>query len=285
MPGYEYFGAHQTFHYELLRWAGTLQNGIFQGMGWLAFHYTETTPRVGAWEMLNAIFAGLGILSISVHYKKYSMLLGWVLGTMFQILLIILADAVKGYWFSFRQLTHLAPMAMILVAIGAVNLHVLLYRLRFPCEGNRLTKMLRLCLFPAIVCVFCLTATPRIVDYYHYQRSTAKQVVSQLLLLHKSGEPILIIPGYEEKIYRFYFIQARSEGLIKGLTPTSWQELPALISTGIGKFYLATSAKLLDEQRTVLENLGFVELSGADKPWYDMHALFVVDVHLTKQEY
>lgn len=279
IPGYEYFGAHQSFRYNLLQWGSSMPDVIFQGLGWLTPPYAENTPRFGMWELLNVIFATLGFLWICVEYKKYGLVLGFLLGTICQILLIISGDVVKGYWFTARQLIHLAPVPMILVAIGGVNLPNLLNRLPFLFfKKGGFNTLFRRCSFAVIICIFCLAVRPRITDYYRYQKSTGKQVVLQLLSLHQLGEPILVIPDYEEKIYRFYLMQAHADDQIGDLRPTTWQELPVLVSSGVGRVYLATSAQLSNEQKAVLESLGFTNLSEIDRPWGGIHALFMLDI-------
>ncbi len=278
IPGYLYFGAHQVFHSDLLPWGYALPEVILQGIGWYAFHYTEATPMIGPWEILNMGFAGLGVLAICVWRKRYLGVFGPILGILSQMAFIVSADWVKGYWFSARQVIHLMPVPLLLTAIGGASLLEWLNHWGKALTKHKFSEIRRYCLPLTLAAAVCLSAAPEIRDYYRFQKSTGKQIVSQLLPLHKPGEPILIIPGYDWEVFQIYLMQAHSDDKIKDLKPTSWQELPALVSeTPSGALYLVTPAKLSNEEKATLETLGFTNLSGPDKLGSGAHALHRAD--------
>jgi len=276
LPGYAYFGAGQEFHYDLLQQGGTVAGQIFVGLGWNAAQFSDTTPVFGLWELLNVVFAGVGLWVISIRRANYTLLWGLIVGVFLQVVLIISADQIKGYWLVASQLIHLAPAALLLTSVGLLSAMDYLADLSRRLLTGRLGNWFSRIAIPATVLIVCLTNVPRVSGYYQYQRSTVKQIVTQLLALHRTGEPIFVIPGYEAKIYQFYLLQAHHDAVISDLRPTDWQLLPALVSQNSGNLYLAAATTEAETHAAALTGLGFAAVSGFGSAWGTHHALFIL---------
>lgn len=225
---------HLSVH---IQWGGTLFQIIASGFGWRTFPYTETSPTFGIWELLNIGFSSIGIILVYTNYKQYKALVGIVISVFIQIVLIILADWIKGYWFVSRQIIHLMPIMMILTAVGTVGLVEYLPK---PCKFSLAKNFV----FVGVIVVFGLSAAPRLTDYYHFPKSNGRQIVSKLLQMPQITEPIFVIPGYEEKVYRFYLLQTtNSNDIIQKLKPTSWEWLLEDTSEVSVRIYSHTTAR------------------------------------------
>ena len=272
-PGYWYFGGHQTFQYNLLEYGGSLSSILLEGIGWLSFPYTSTTPAFGAWEAFNVVFATVGILVLARRRKANGELVGILLGVLLNIGLILLADYIKGYWFLSRQLIHLAPFAIIVSAIGIVETAITISNL--PLHPHRARSASTIFLLTSILAI-CLTSSQRISQYYAFPKSQAKQIVAAFLEAQHGQEPLFVIPGYEEKIYRYYMIQdGQPDSTIQRVIPTDWQALQQAISTTPSRAYLAVQGMEAIEETSMLRNLGFEQIWSPQTIWYGTHTLWV----------
>lgn len=276
LPGYLYFGSHENFDYELFQW-GSAATIVLRGFGWFSFQYTPNTPLVGEWELANIVFTGLGLLFL-VRERKNSLALALILGLALNVLAIMLASYVKGYWFSFRQIIHLAWIPMMIAAWGGYQ-SARLFGENIRSKGLDFTKYVNgwPILFFLILGFFVWASLPRLQDYYAYQRSSAKEVVLRLMAQYKPGDEIFVIPGYEEKIYRFYLSRFDFSKIVEKIHGVSWEDLPQWVLRREGRVYLITPAYLSEERQTFLQDFGFVNVLGLDNAWYGKHALFFVN--------
>jgi hypothetical protein len=124
--------------------------------------------------------------------------------------------------------------------------------------------------------VFGLAAMPRLADYYRYPKSTGRTIVAKILETHRSGEPILVIPDYEEEVYRFYLMQEVSPVEVsRSLKPATWDNLATSISDSATKIYLITPSMMTPEQTGILDALDFTLLDGPPSGWFGTQSLFV----------
>ena len=272
LPGYLIFGSEQTYNFDLLQWHRSFWHAASAGLGWSTFRYTQSTPNMGGWEWLNLIFSGIGLMFVVLRSKKNAKVLAFVLGTIVQIGLIILADLYKGYWFGSRQVLHLLPIVIILAAIGIESLLSLVKRLTFFSEKN--TKILFAALYGIAVIVVVILGGIRVADYYEWQKSTGEQVVAELLEIHQVGQPVYVIPGYDQKVFRFYLREIGADQHIPDLIPISWDKLPEVSSNSIEPFFLATRGKVNREQKALLAELDYRSYTDVEGIWYGAHALY-----------
>jgi hypothetical protein len=189
-------------------------------------YYCKTT--FGVWEILNIGFAVAGLLSVIRQYQKNTFLLSMVIGAFMQIGIIILMDLMKGYWFLGRQLVYLMPTLVILTAVGCVSLSDYMSRLFNAPAVKHWCALI-------IITLFTLSSVPRLADYYRFTKSTGREIVSKLVEGHREGEPVFVMPAYEEVIYRFYLAQThKGQNTMNELRPCRWESLPSAIK-GLSK--------------------------------------------------
>lgn len=264
LPGYIYFGSHQQYEYDLLQWHPSIVQAIAQGMEWITYPHSSKPISLEAWRILNFWFFLIGLLSVIIRRDIQPLCL--LLGIPLQIALIVLADWVKGYWFISRQLICLHPISLMFTAIGAIatsefisKLGVIGYFLnRSPtCRFVKLSSLILM----MIVALMGLFSVPVLAQYYKWPKSTARNIAKELIQRDDSEKTIRVIPGYEEKIYRFYFQVLRAEPkLTAALQPTDWNSLEQSVTLDLAGTYLITPAVLTVEQRRELQRLGFVPL-------------------------
>ena len=80
-----------------------------------------------------------------------------------------------------------------------------------------------------------LIALPRISEYYRFPKSNGEQLAAELQQVYRDHLPVYVIPGYEEKVYRFYLLtegSSRSVEIVQALHPMSWEDLQQLLWAG-----------------------------------------------------
>jgi hypothetical protein len=116
-----------------------------------------------------------------------------------------------------------------------------------------------------IVALMGLSSVPVLGQYYKWPKSTARDIAKELIQRDGSEKTIQVIPGCEEKIYRFYFQALGAEPkLTAALQPTDWNSLEQSVTLDLAETYLITPAVLTVEQRRKLQRLGFVPLLQPD---------------------
>jgi hypothetical protein len=194
-----------------------------------------------------------------------------LVGAAVQAMLIILADRLKGYWFVYRQIIHLTPAVLFLSALGLdATVRQVAQRVRGVATWQMLAA-LRVGLALAVG----LTAAPRLSDYYAYAKSTGGSVATALARAHQPGEPVLVIPGNETKIYAYYLAQLRSEAVAHDLRPATWEGLAPSIASLSGRVFLVAPAGPPFEKRGQLAALGFTPVYTPSVDWLGAQWLFV----------
>lgn len=264
LPGYVYFGSHQQYTYDLLQWQSSIVQAITQGMEWMFYPHSSTPIPLQVWRILNFWFFIIGLLAVII--RRDARLMCLLLGIPLQIALIILADWVKGYWFISRQLIHLHSISLIFTAVGAVATSEFILKLGVTEYFKNRLPVCRFVKSPSliltmIVVLMGLSSVPALEKYYKWPKSTARDIAEELVQRDCSGRTILVIPGYEEKVYRFYFQALGAEPeLATALQPTNWDSLERSVISDLAGTYLVTPAVLTIEQRRELQRLGFVPL-------------------------
>lgn len=129
----------------------------------------------------------VGLVSAFRHFSKR--LIALLISAVLQILLVIIADLVKGYWFAYRQLLFLHPFTLLLSSLGFCSIR----------------KNFEKIPFVALISLLILASLFSLQDYFQWSKSAARQI-SEYIIANwtPANDLILIIPGYQEKVYRFY---------------------------------------------------------------------------------
>lgn len=193
LPGYLYFGSHQKFNYPLLLWTDSLFKEIARGVGWHELPFVSR-PNLGSiWYLICLLLflAGLGTIASQFSKELIALLVSGVL----QILLVISADLIKGYWFSYRQLLFLHPAALLLSSFG---LHGILNAIR------RIAKLGNV-FIPVLIGMLILINFLSLRNYFVWSKSEARELSKYIIAnWSPTNDAIFVAPGYQEKVYRFY---------------------------------------------------------------------------------
>jgi hypothetical protein len=266
LPGYIYFGSHQQYEYDLLQWHSSIVQAIAQGMEWIAYPHSSKPISLEVWRILNFWFFLIGLLSVIIRRDVQSMCL--LLGIPLQIALIILADWMKGYWFISRQLIYLHPISLMFTATGAIAASEFISKpgvIRYFLNRSPICIKFSSLILMMIVALMGLSSVPVLEQYYKWPKSTARDIAKELVQRDGFEKTIRVIPGYEEKIYRFYFqVLGAEPKLTAALQPTDWNSLEQSVTLDLAETYLITPAVLTVEQRRKLQRLGFVPLLRPD---------------------
>jgi uncharacterized membrane protein len=201
LPGYLYFGANQSFSYDLSAFIG-FQDFILGGLGWQSPYPLPSIPLIGFWHILLIASAVLGTLWVVGRPTKYWLVSVFTLGTVTQILIIIGLDWYKSYFWVVRQIIQLTPMVMLLSAIGIVEL------IQFVRNSYLRTALLVMSFMLILVSSF-----PYLRAYYASKPGSAKEISQKIIATYESGE-IIAVPDYFDYIFEFYLSPLRSDPII-----------------------------------------------------------------------
>jgi uncharacterized membrane protein len=192
--GYLYFGAHQKFNYPLLPWGGTLFREIALGLGWQELPFTPL-PNIGrSWYIVCFVFFLLGLMTTLKSGNKSVIAL--IISCLIQILLIVISDLLKGYWFAYRQILYLHPAMLMVSSVGLLTAMDILKR----CRKLIIIKITSY----GLITVSLLLSFLALANYYQWPKSDARWISEYLSRNWEAGEIILVVPGYQEKVYRYY---------------------------------------------------------------------------------
>lgn len=274
VPGYLYFGAQQRFGYPLLQWGTSIPRIIARGLGWLALPYTLQPTWSWVWGTL---LMGTGLVGVFVGLRRH--VAGLAFGIVLQIVIILLADEFKGYWFVARQLVQFHPIALLFSSIGVFafkdGLERWLSRRRDLGDWGR-----RLNFTFVAATGFLLASIPLLLDYYEWPKSVARTVSGTVAAQWFPGDSLLVVPGYEEKVYRFYlgYLMDRPD-VAAAVRSTAWEGLDADMSSvavNAGRQVFLSVGHPLSEQDVVkLSTLGFQPWAVAASSELGVQSLFV----------
>lgn len=278
LPGYAYFGFGQQFDFDLWRWSPSLPETVAQAMGWMPLSYSPALASPRAWGVLTGGFFLVGLVSTII--RRDVRLLCLLLSLPLQTALVILADWAKGYWFMARQLVHLHPIALIFTGAGVMATSKFVSRLVLAGRlGDRLAARgmvtFSLAVLVITVGVLGLSSGPELREYYEWPKSVARDIVLEIVDSYCPGSAILVIPGYQEKVYRFYFQVLGKPGLAAALHSADWGDLEQAVACNSTEVYLIAPVVLTAAQHDELFRLGFVPLIESEVDWYRTQALFV----------
>jgi uncharacterized membrane protein len=209
LPAIAGFGAYflaanpaTRFEHELFWRNASVTEFFLQAAGWQMPSFCAGTPPFGLWEALQIAFTALGLVYAARLIRKGDttpwMLVALLVAIVLQMGAIVLLNLARGYFLIFRQAVHLAPALMIFAGLGLAALIEWIG----PRLGGRSAERVALA---AAALLLVLAALPRLVQVSAVEKSNARQVVDTLRAEGREPGPLLVIPGYEAKVYRVYF--------------------------------------------------------------------------------
>jgi len=130
-----------------------------------------------------------------------------------------------------------------------------------------------------IIGVLLLSAIPAQLDYYHWPKSNARSVSELIQQKWKSGDMILVAPGYQARIYDYYLRDVyRLNEIAMSVKPTEIDQLP-LGSAG-HKTFLVYAISFANPLVSARNDLGYIKGVGykpilLSKEEYGFHSLFI----------
>jgi len=266
--GYLYFGDHQKFGYPLLPWGGSLFQEIALGLGWQELPFTPS-PNIGSsWYIMCFAFFLLGLITSLKRGNKSVIAL--MTSSLIQILLIITADLLKRYWFVYRQILYLHPAMLMVSSIGLLTgMHLLKRCKRMIVEGW---------LTAALIGMLLLSSSfPALANYYQWPKSDARWISEYLSRNWRPGEAILVAPGYQEKVYRYYLQHVYSRPDIAAwIYPTEIDNIIIKGRTDVNESFLIVVGELSSDNDWIAQllRMGFKPVKMSESRWLGQ-SLFV----------
>ena len=267
IPGYLYFGSRQKFDYPLLSWGGSLLREVTLGLGWRELPFTVTTGPGQVWYIISLGLFLIGV--IACLRRRERMMIAFLVSSVVQICIIILADISKGYWFAYRQILHLLPCTLLVSAMGA---SAFMKALR---DMEKVNERHKTWLTHILIGVLLLASIPALVDYYQWSKSDARQISEYLSTNWSPGDVILVAPAYQEKVYHYYLQYVFKKPDMVALIHPS--ELSDIIEAGVetNDTFLIVVESLSDAEITQLSQIEFDPIKTSNRNRWLGQSLFV----------
>jgi uncharacterized membrane protein len=250
LPGYIYFGSNETYNFAVTQYA-RLDWSLMVGVGWRAKHILPGIPEIGIWHILQMIGAVMGVYFIITKQERYRATIVFVLGTIAQLFILVGLCVYKNYFFSPRQIIHLAPVFMYLSAIGFIEVVTTLKE-----------KNLR---FAALILISLLifgSSLPYIHSVYAYDKGDMRNISQTIIQSYKPREVVAIIgDNYPIEFYLsdYYLSRVTNKQNIV-LLHLNWDDVSQLSRKKIK--YLILSPGSTPGQKETVNNLGFTLVEG-----------------------
>jgi len=209
------------YSYDVLQYSESLLSFFLKGVGWKSISFCPNIPSFGLWEIFLIASFMVGIILIYIQKTINWKISVIILCFLAQIASIVFINWFRGYWVIYRQIIHLAPFLMIPISV-TIN-----ETINITQKFVRKQKLYQVMQYVCRVCIIILImvfAYPRIRDYYQNGKSNAEEIVKVINAENINNGMLLVIPGYETKIYDVYFEHYHQ---IKGMTlaPTTLENL------------------------------------------------------------
>lgn len=190
------------YSYNVLQYSDSIFSFLLKGVGWQGIPFCTDFPSIGLWEifLMTTFVTGVlfTIINRTIHWQIYVLMICFVA----QISSIVFINWFRGYWIVYRQIIHLAPILMLPVSIAINELLNRVQKLSKKLHNN---KIIQYGLTVFIILLTMVFAYPRIMSYYQNGKGNAEEIVRAIISQNTFDETLLVIPGFETKIYDVYF--------------------------------------------------------------------------------
>lgn len=244
VPGYLFFNSGQTFSSDL----SFHLDVIMQGLGLRATRLESGLGPFGVWHILLLVGAIGGLFLVARRVRRYRLVLCLLIAFILQFALIVGLDAYRRYFFSGRQIIHLAPLLLLLVAIFVVECAASIEapRIKWACAAVIL----------GVICTFSLPYTKAI---YDYSKGSAGEIAQVILSQYQPDQEVLVLPGSYGLILDFYFHRYQRSGRPPPaiLTTNDLEDLAKQVAANPTVEYVVTARETSGDVRKSIMRLGF----------------------------
>ncbi|MCL4530110.1 MAG: glycosyltransferase family 39 protein [Chloroflexi bacterium] len=248
VPGYLFFNSGQTFSYDL----GFHSDVILEGLGLQAIRLDAGLGSFGVWHIILMIGMIGGLFIVIKQYKEYQLVLSLLVAFFLQFALIVGLDTYKHYFFSARQIIHLAPLLLLLVSIFMVECIVLIKP-----TVTRYVSMI------AILAVICASPLPYIKAVYDYSKGTGGAIAQTIISKYQPGQEVLIFSSSYKIILDYYFLRFEKpdHSLPVIVTVDTINELRDKVNANPDIAYVVAPRNTTGDVRAQIVSLGFKTVS------------------------
>ncbi len=252
VPGYLFFNARQMSSWDL----GLHLDLVLQGLGLWAIRLDAGVGPFGLWH-LALLVGGIGGLLLSVwRFRRYAPVLYLLIAFVLQFALIVGLDAFRRYFFSARQIIHLAPLVLILVSIFIVEGVAAIRR-----------RPLRFAAAVLVAGVICFSSSPYIKAIYDYSKGSGKEIAQFLISTYQPNQQVLVLPSSYHVVLDYYFLRYERPGQRSPaiLTAENVNEFDELLARNPDIWYVVTPSTAGKDIRMRIMSSGFRALLGKSK--------------------
>jgi dolichyl-phosphate-mannose-protein mannosyltransferase len=244
VPGYLYFNAGQTFS-SALNFHGDL---VLQGLGLQAIRLESGVGPFGLWHIFLIVGAIGGLFIVMKRYRPYWLLVCLLIACVLQFVLIVCLDAYKHYFFSARQIIHLAPLVLLLVSIFLVE-----------CIAAIKLRVVEFGAAAVILAGIGACASPYIKAIYDYSKGSGKEIAQIIISRYRPNQEVLVLSSNYRVVLDYYFLRYRIPGrqLPAILTLDDFDELGRMVASIPEIEYVVTPRATSSDIRTRIVSLGF----------------------------
>lgn len=258
LVGYLVFSASNFFDIPLLVYEESFFKAIATGLGWLPF-YTGSTGISWLWGGLCAILQIIGAWT-ALKSNLRSPLAGLFYSLLLQFIAVVGSDIIGHYFFAPRQLLFLLPVLTLFSGIGLVSLIDWLGNRLIYLLGKMNQRTIRNGVTVAITLLLILASLPAIKSYQLDDKGNSRVIVQTILETWQPGDFILVFPGYEGFVYKYYIESVyRRPEVGARLWTVEWNEIQQA-GDWTGTFYLITPARLTAVEQQQMNDLSFSRL-------------------------
>ncbi len=255
LGGYLTFSASNFFNIPLFAFENSFLTAIATGFGWLPF-FAGQPGLSWVWGFLFGAMQILGAWTV-IKANPRSPLAGLVYSLLIQLAAVLGSDLLGKYFFAPRQLLFMLPALSLLAGIGLSAIIARVADCVRPVTNRLSPGELQHGVFTAATLVVILSSLPALGFYYDDDKGNSRQTVQAILETWQPGDTILVTPGYEGFVYKYYieYVHRRPE-ISARLWTAGWEEVQQ-IADWDGSIYIITPASLSAEQTLQLDRLGF----------------------------
>jgi hypothetical protein len=243
-----------------------------QGLGLLPYY-----SIFNLWGWLFYILKFLLVIAgcYLIFKKSYNILKCLLLSALIQILAIVVADYITGYFFAARQILFLLPINTLLVGLAIDEVSTSpksLIRLRGKREQRYFNANRGLALL--LISSMMIFSTPINASYYRLEKSESREISEILTRQYQPGETIWVIPKWNALSFEYYLIHRFNRpDIASAVKGTTTQELYDM-GDSIDQAYLIVCRNYMSVHPDWLKKMRFSEQPVGENPAYSAELLF-----------